>query len=513
MDKFLANLTGNKADDKNSKKKDASWQGGRSDMDSIKNNNSDNKNNNNNSNNAVNNNNGPKNLLANANSALQKIDLFKSSKAPSTKGGQSLGGTKPGRLLPVSLPHPGPLGLEIEKRRDAAQSAIISSVVPNSQADVAGLLRGDVICRSDDRDFSYHEFLKLAQSGQRPLRFQVRRVESSSSSSLLREGNGSVDALHRKQAVIAAAEAREAKNKALWNKSSSSTKETDRGKPPPTRTDANADVDASSESPPCDNAETLRAIEAIKAAEKNDAETLGYNPYEARAMTSGQARNATVVMTRGEMNADKAPVKLRGEGTAAPGAVRAPRDLTAIVVPVEFENAFSVLVTSCPDGGAVRRSLATMRKLIYNAVTKGQRGLKDDKEEETAAKFRRVRLSNPKIKEAVTDMHGALEVMMAVGFVLSENEADGETYLVFPPGEEVADWIEVALRQMEEYELALNVEYDYFKRTVSANRLTNDRSRMVIKHESMWIELTVEGCLLYLMNEQMSSKWVDVSKD
>jgi hypothetical protein len=304
-----------------------------------------------------------------------------------------------------------------------------------------------VICRADgsDREFAYHEFLKLAQSGLRPLRFQVRRVESSSSS--LHDGSGSVDALHRKQAVIAAAEAREAKNKALWNKSTS--KEADRGKPPPPRINANANNGLSSESPLCDNAETLRAIEAIKAAEKNDAETLGYNPYEARAMTSGQARNATVVMTRGEMNVENAPAKLRGEETAAPGVVGAPRDPTTVVVPSEFESAFSVLVTSCPDGGAVRRSLATMRKLIYNAVTKGQ----DDKEEEAASKFRRVRLSNPKIKEAITDMHGALELMMAVGFVLSENEVDGETYLVFPPGEEVAEWIGVALSRMEEYEL------------------------------------------------------------
>ncbi|KAL3789403.1 hypothetical protein HJC23_001951 [Cyclotella cryptica] len=462
MDKFFGNLTGKKDDKKSSKTGDASWQGGRSDMDRIKNAGKSSDKNPSSSSNNSSNSNIPKNLLANANSALQNINLFQAT--PTKKGGQSLGGTQPGRLLSISLLHPGPLGIEIEKRRNATQSAIVSSVVPNSQADVAGLRRGDVLCRADDdAEFSYHDFLKLAKSNVRPLRFKVRRMDSSSSSSSslsLQDGKGSVDALQRKQAVIAAAEAREARNKALWKKSASST-ETDRSKQPPRINHADA-----ADSALQNNTETLKAIEAVKAAEKTDVETLGYNPYEARAMTSGQARNATVKLTRGEMNAENAPPKIRGASVqsnndaVAPGTVGAPVDPT-VVVPSEFENAFSVLVTSSLDEKAVRKSLSTMRKLIHNAITKGQcnnssnsSSNNNSNDEEASSKFRRVRLSNPKIKETITDMHGALELMMAVGFVLSENEADGETYLVFPPGEgQVQEWIQVALRRMEEYEL------------------------------------------------------------
>ena len=39
-----------------------------------------------------------------------------------------------------------------------------------------------------------------------------------------------------------------------------------------------------------------------------------------------------------------------------------------------------------------------------------------------------------------------------MGFVLSENDEDGETYLVFSPGEKGAEWLGSALERMEAYE-------------------------------------------------------------
>ena len=380
-------------------------------------------------------NNGPKNIFANANSAIQKqMEQFKK---PPPKGGQSLGGSKPGRLISISLSQPGALGVEVEKRKDASQSAIVASVIPDSQAEKAGLKRGDIVCHADsDREFSYNEFLKVAKSGARPLRFNVRRMEST----LVQDGKGSADAMHRKQAMIAAAEAREAKHRAFV-------------KPVPKYTEADRfKLRGEQQSKPVEytesnNEETHRAVEAVKAAEKSDAENLGYNPYEARAITSGQARTATVAMTKGDINAENTPIKLRGERgeTTTPGKVSAPLDPTNSI-PIEFDYAFSTLVTSSSDASATKKSLSTMRKLITNAITKGQQG-----DDATSSKFRRVRLSNPKIKEAITDMQGALELMMAAGFVLSENEEDGETYLVFPP-EVGAEWLDAAVERMEEYE-------------------------------------------------------------
>lgn len=348
--------------------------------------------------------------------------------------GKSLGGSKPGTLYNISLNQPGSLGLEIEKRKDSIQSAIVASVVPNSQAAQSGLKRGDIICKSNSDEYSYNEFLKLAKSGVRPLQFTIRRMESSVV--VGDNDRGSADAMHRKQAMIAAAEAREAKNKAFLKPL---PKETNNKLRPVKDVKVNEYTDS-------DNAQTKQAVEAIKAVEKSDAENLGYNPYESRAMTGGQARNAQVVMVAGDINAENAPGKLKGDGSGVKSTSGTNASAVEIEVPQEFDYAFSTLVTASSDQSATQKSLSTMRKLIINATTKGQAVTED------SAKFRRVRLSNPKIKEVITDIQGALELMMAVGFVLSENEEEGETYLVYPMDVGVPEWIDGALERLERYE-------------------------------------------------------------
>jgi hypothetical protein len=306
----------------------------------------------------------------------------------------------------------------------------VASVLPNSQADSAGLKRGDILCKPDESEYSYNEFLKLAKSGVRPLQFKIRRLESSL---LTNDRGGSADVLHRKQAMIAAAEAREAKNKAYVKPLPKSSTETNKFLRPVQEVKVNEFAESN-------NAQTKQAVEAIKAVEKSDAENFGYNPYESRAMTGGQARVATVAMTAGEINADNAPSKLKGDTGASSSAE------STIEVPIEFDYAFSTMVTSSSDQTITQKSLSTMRKLIINATTKGQA------DGEESAKFRRVRLTNPKIKEVITDVQGALELMMAVGFVLSENEEDGETYLVYPMDVGVPDWLSGGLDRIEKYE-------------------------------------------------------------
>lgn len=462
MDRFFSNLGGGGGDKKgnnNSKKKDSSWGGGAGGMDTIKKKNSIGSK----DKSTLGGNSGRigggvggsaksggNNPFANAGAGINDVlgKMMQNKNTGSKRGGgQSLGGSKPGRVFSVSLDKPGPLGLEVERRRDAQSSAIIASVIPGSQADKAGLQRGDIVCRArsnGNEELSYDAFIKTAKSGQRPLEFDVRRIESSIDTS--GGGKVSADALHRKQAMIAAAEAREAKHKAKTKPVPKATTN-DRLLLSKDRRLENTQQ-RHYETNDCD--ETRRAVDAIKQAEKEDALNLGYNPYEAKAMTSGQARTATVVMTKGEIDASKAPSKITGEGeTSAPGRVNAPRDPTTQSTPLspEFEQAFSIHVTSNSDHTAVLNSLGIMRKLIVNATTKGQQG-----DNETSSKFRRVRLSNPKIKAAITDMQGALDLMMSVGFVLSENDEDGETYLVFSPGEKGAEWLGSALERMEAYE-------------------------------------------------------------
>lgn len=340
---------------------------------------------------------------------------------------------------------------QVEKRKDSQSTAIISGIVPNGQGDRAGLQRGDIVCHAGsngEKEYRYDQFLALAKSGRRPLRFDVRRIESSilSGGSQSTGRKVSADAEARKKAVIAAAEAREAKHKATLKPIPKTERRMD-GLRPQQQIYDHTRVE--------DSEETRRAVAAAKRAERDDAKNLGYNPYEAQNMTSGQARTATVAMTTGTINAENAPSKMAtsgdGGGMVPPGKVDKPKDPTSKTNNAppspEFEHAFSTLVTSNADHAAVLKSIGIMRKLINNAITKGQQG-----NDETSAKFRRVRLSNPKIKEAIADVNGGLELMMSVGFVLSENDEDGETYLVFPPGKKGSSWLSNALSMMESYE-------------------------------------------------------------
>ena len=86
--------------------------------------------------------------------------------------GQSLGGSKPGTVIPISLARPGPLGVRVEKRPNSEGTAIVNEVVPGSQAEEAGMKRGDILCfagSDGQEEMMYDMFLELAKSPQRPL--------------------------------------------------------------------------------------------------------------------------------------------------------------------------------------------------------------------------------------------------------------------------------------------------------------------------------------------------------
>lgn len=379
--------------------------------------------------------------------------------------GESLGGSQPGIILSVSLPDPGPLGIKVEKRKDS-KTAIVAQVVAGTQAAAADLRLGDIICKpgtGGTEEIKYNDFLAIAKLDRRPLIFDVRRIDPIQS---VRGGwagknpsssSSSADAYAKRQAVIAAAEARDKAHK----------KKT---KPIPKRAGGvgmgeRVKIEAQREEIARRNAaegigsdglseEARRAISAAKRGEAQHASELGYNPYQASKASAGQARTATTVAAHGELSAgasgSAAPpaAVAAGPGTATPPS--APTSATEEVsvdskavsggfIAPEFHEAFEAVVCHTSDDRRSIQSLTIMRKIIVNATTK------------EGEKFRRVRLSNPKIKSAIVDTHGSLDLMMSVGFILNENDEDGETYLVLPPGEGGPSWLPDALKRMESY--------------------------------------------------------------
>jgi len=368
-------------------------------------------------------------------------------------GGQALGGTAPGRVISISLPEPGALGLKVEKRPNDQRTAIVSEVLPNSQAEKAGLMRGDILCHPSSNgadEILYKDFLRMAASDQRPLVFEVRRIDTvhANSSTAGTSKPSTADAYARKKAVMAAAEARDrankAKSKPISRKGGDSRPEKQREGVPASCEQGDIDAPMSEEA--------KRAVAAAKAGEAAYAAELGYNPYETNKMTAGQAKTATVAVAHGGVDAGKlvedggVPSQLPPPGAtqAPPNPTRSVEDESFKPINPQFDDAFVTITCGNTDNEAATKSIATMRKLIVNATTKGQNDA-----DESSSKFRRVRLTNPKIKCVITDVHGALELMLSVGFVLSEE--DGETFLVYPLVDSVADWLPLALERMEGY--------------------------------------------------------------
>lgn len=201
-----------------------------------------------------------------------------------------------------------------------------------------------------------------------------------------------------------------------------------------------------------------QAAAAAKQLELQHAQELGYNPYETARATAGQARNATTAVQHGTIRADGAADHLRTthNTTAAgqqgnipavappPNALLQAAETGDMEIPVECQEALATLLSSSSSVN-VASTCSIMKKLLVNATTKGQ----SNEDVEAASKFRKVRLANPKIKAALIDnVQGTgLEVMMAAGFVLQEQE--GESVLIFPHGFAGPPWLPVLLTQLE----------------------------------------------------------------
>ena len=264
----------------------------------------------------------------------------------------------------------------------------------------------------------------------------------------------SADAEARRQTMIAAAEARDKAHKSKTKTIKHVTKTTlDREKQK--QEEAAKQQQQQSQEPLSDA--SRQAAAAAKQDEAALANQLGYNPYETSKSTAGQARNATTTVQHGNINAVSAGDHLPSVAPPKEAAQEESDNEAMMALPNEAEEAL-VTVLSSNNTSAI----SILRKLIVNATTKGQQqqqqqeslaadGAQDDNNDDPSAKFRKVRLSNPKIKAAVVDVPGALDWMMVVGFQLVEDEATQESCLVFPPPPyDEPEWLQSALKRMEQ---------------------------------------------------------------
>eukprot|EP00934_Nitzschia_sp_Nitz4_P006243 Nitzschia sp. Nitz4//scaffold296_size27349//12739//14254//NITZ4_008199-RA/size27349-snap-gene-0.40-mRNA-1//1//CDS//3329546270//6233//frame0 len=373
--------------------------------------------------------------------------------------GQSLGGNKPGLVFPVVISDPGSLGIRVEQRTNSQGTAIVSQVVDGTQAQAAGLERGDVLCfagSNGQEEITYELFLEMARSPQRPLHFEVRRIPANAAPNPSGSSGASADAAHRRQAMIAAAEAREMAHKAKAKPIRNVTKTT-LAREKQLQEQQQKQLQHQQQNQPSE--ESKRAAMAAKKGEMELAQQLGYNPYETAHATAGQARVATTTSQHGAIHAStkgSGNSNNNSNGNSEPSslpAVAPPRDIPSVPddVPTSepsegFSHALSVLISSTPDASVVATTCNIMRKLLLNATTKGQAASDD------AAKFRKVRLQNAKIKAALVDVPGAMDVMLCADFQLVEQ--DGESMLIFPVNHTGPKWLPTALTLLDQQSAA-----------------------------------------------------------
>lgn len=93
------------------------------------------------------------------------------------------------------------------------------------------------------------------------------------------------------------------------------------------------------------------------------------------------------------------------------------------------------------SNGPPRESVEVVLRLLSNVV-----------KEPGSEKFRRIRMGNPKIKEAVGGVKGGVELLECVGFKVGEEEAGGEVWATMEvPAEEGARVIREAVTLLERW--------------------------------------------------------------
>lgn len=252
--------------------------------------------------------------------------------------------------------------------------------------------------------------------------------------------NKSAEADHRRRAVIAAAEAREKAHKVKSKPIKQVTKTTLAREKRELQLQQQQQQQLSIPAAPQSEA-ARQAAAAAKQGEAQLAQQLGYNPYEPSRATAGQARTATTATQHGSLSADQA-------GDHLP-SVAAPSNPTEAVAPLEefppsMAEAYATLLSATSEDTSTRSGTCKiLAKLITNATTKGQQEGTPD-----SAKFRKIRLANPKIQSSIVQVSGALETLMAVGFLLQEQE--GESVLIYPESNSIPSWIPSAIQQLEQ---------------------------------------------------------------
>lgn len=125
--------------------------------------------------------------------------------------------------------------------------------------------------------------------------------------------------------------------------------------------------------------------------------------------------------------------------------------LTGQQEPIEERKGDSYQVEEFLAGNPVENSVEVMKRLLSNVV-----------KEPSNEKFRRIRMGNPKIREAISEVKGGVEVLESVGFKVGDEEGELWAIMEVPSADKISA-IKEAVELLERWRPGVNLPFSIRK--------------------------------------------------
>lgn len=361
--------------------------------------------------------------------------LFGKKKGMPKKGGHVLGGNteqspppqpSPSRRLDITFCNKS-LGLHLGKVKSDG-STIVKTVEENSEASRAGVRSGFKIIKFEGNKVeTYEGLVDMISSYGRPCRITFednRPPPQVPPPAKMKKQTSAEENATRREAALKAAEMRTG----AWDKKMAGTRvakaQSVKQEKIAKQGDDNADIKFASES--------SAAFEAAKQKEADEAQRLGFNPYQPIFGSASQGRAAVEAVATGEiaptMGRDTtqqaqhytSPPVSPSSGFSGGGVAPSEgQDGNMMIASDQLSEALALI--SSHSSEVSEAALSTCLKIMTN--------LRNNFSEE---KFHKVRMNNKAFNKKVATVSGGLELMGAAGFQLVSEEATDEMVLTYP---------------------------------------------------------------------------------
>lgn len=328
------------------------------------------------------------------------------------------------------------LGLKISPTQtsDDMIRPSITSVISDTEASRAGIQCGDIIISIEDNEIhSYEDFVSIVSAIPRPVtlkfyRPQLKTTNTTTSSNTLKSIFKSPPNLTisleekeaRRLAMIKAAQDRES----AWDRKISNGR-----KNKTNNNDINSKVKPvydHSAAAEINNPETVYRVEMAKKAEEKAVKSMGYDPFKPHmSFSSGNSEksNKNNILSPLSSTTSSPRFASNNEKSISQDVINQVNDIDINYEEdhpnvLEVDDALSLLLSNGTNNEELAEKLKTALTTIIKMLSSLAKNRIDPK-------YRSVRVNNKAFQSKVVSLPGGIELMLAAGFILQDEEIDG----------------------------------------------------------------------------------------